>query len=115
VMAFTWPDVLRLAQGLAGNGDEASLRSAMSRAYYSAFNHARQWLTAQGVHVPTTGRAHQVVWNELENHGHAVPATIGRTLRTTRNRADYDDVLPFDPVGQAQLAIAQAQQIIAAL
>src|SRR5439155_21241311 len=109
------PDVLNLVQGLAANADEASLRSAMSRAYYAAFNHSRLWLTSHGAKIPTSGRAHQVVWDELETRGHGVEATVGRTLRSTRNSADYADILPFDAVKQAQLAVTQAQQIIAAL
>jgi|ERR1051326_3262893 hypothetical protein len=37
-MPFDWLNYLSLAQNLAGNGDEASKRTAISRAYYFIFN-----------------------------------------------------------------------------
>lgn len=37
-MPFDWMEYLRLAQTLAANGDEASKRTAISRAYYFIFN-----------------------------------------------------------------------------
>jgi uncharacterized protein (UPF0332 family) len=110
-----WTDVLGLAVGLSANADEASLRSAISRAYYAAFNLARLWLVAKGVNVPKTGAAHAVVWDRLDQHGLASEAVLGRALRDMRNNADYDDVLPFDPGAQAQVALSHARTLIAGL
>ncbi len=39
-MAFTWSDFLPVARTLRATGDEASLRAAVSRAYYSVFGEA---------------------------------------------------------------------------
>ena len=43
-MKFDWEEYFNLAQELAGTNEEAKLRSAVSRAYYSAFCLARNYL-----------------------------------------------------------------------
>jgi uncharacterized protein (UPF0332 family) len=40
-MTFDWNEYLRLAQSLAEDEGDAARRSAVSRAYYAAFNRAR--------------------------------------------------------------------------
>lgn len=43
-MNFDWEEYFNLAKELAGTTEEAKLRSAVSRAYYSAFCLARNYL-----------------------------------------------------------------------
>ena len=43
-MKFDWEEYFNLAKELAGTTEEAKLRSAVSRAYYSAFCLARNYL-----------------------------------------------------------------------
>jgi uncharacterized protein (UPF0332 family) len=94
---FDWQDFLRVAEDLAARGDEAALRSAISRAYYAAFCSARNYLRdVQGRTIPKTGAAHRIVWDEFEagsDNSRRQVATLGVRLRRSRNRADYDDEL----------------------
>ena len=90
---FTWGDFLILAEQLAKSSDEASKRSAISRAYYAAFGDAKNWLQSQaGVSVPMSGKAHSVVWDSFEQRGdrNAVHiAQTGKRLKEKRRKADY--------------------------
>ena len=43
-MKFDWSEYFNLAQELAGTSEEAKLQSAVSRAYYSVFCLARNYL-----------------------------------------------------------------------
>lgn len=121
-MSFNWDDYLFLAQDLAAPSNlpnqEARLRSAISRAYYSAFCKARNFLRdEQRVQIPTTGEAHHLVWLHFKNRRDTVYKKIGENLRrllNDRRCADYDDVimdLPF----LANKALWRAQEIVSAL
>ena len=75
---------------LAGEGD---WRSAVSRAYYSVFHVAREFLEGLGFTVPQADRAHGYLWLRLQNCGEPPLEQLGRDLknmRGQRNRADYD-------------------------
>jgi hypothetical protein len=94
-----WSAYVVLARGLAGHPFEASRRSAVSRAYYGAFNSSRRWLEANV--TPIDNRtAHEQVWETFKTADRANQATradwaliggLGDSLRSLRNRADYDD------------------------
>lgn len=76
---------------LAG-GDEASFRTAVSRAYYGAFHLARAYLDELGFPVPKNLNAHGYLQQQFLNSGHSEAKTAGQVLRTLhRNRivADY--------------------------
>jgi uncharacterized protein (UPF0332 family) len=78
-----------LLQGLA----EGGWRSAVSRAYYSAFHVARRLLRQGGFVVPQGEQAHAYLYLRLGNAGQPDVVAAGRDLnflRTVRNRADYD-------------------------
>ncbi len=117
-----WPEYIFLADDLAGHGSEASKRSAISRAYYGAFNPARRWLEA---HVgPINNRAaHKRVWDAFSAPDLAsedtrvkweVVGEIGEDLRDLRNQADYaDDMLDLDL--RAPEAVIRAERILALL
>jgi uncharacterized protein (UPF0332 family) len=86
-------DFLDVADELIGGLKEAEWRSAISRAYYAAFQIARQLLLHCGFTVPPDQQAHTFLWLRLANSGHPDVQTAGSDLgelRTARNKADYD-------------------------
>ena len=97
-MVFDWAKYLVLAEELAMRiTDEASLRSAISRAYYAAFCPARNRLLQEGEEIPKTGDAHTIVWTKYRESTQKHRRYIGITgdrLRRSRNKADYDDEFP---------------------
>lgn len=91
---FDWFEYFDLAKSLAQQNDEASQRSAVSRAYYAAFCNARNWLRREGLSIPKTGKAHEIVWNQYESSSerqHRLIAQYGKRLRRKRTEVDYDD------------------------
>ncbi len=112
---FSWSDFLSLARQLGLGTDEASKRTAVSRAYYAAFGVARGWLVNQAnVHVPSTGKAHDIVWDEFERRGDRESVSIahnGRRLKDKRRKADYEKhVSNFGSL--VQPALFEARQVI---
>jgi uncharacterized protein (UPF0332 family) len=115
-MSFSWKDYLALAKTLR-DGDEASKRSAISRAYYAAFCYARDRLKSSGIPVPTTGAAHERV---AELYGYSSDfdsLEIKKTLtreKIVRNSADYDNVFSSGENLAASTArsIQRAQKLI---
>lgn len=115
---MNWNAYVVLARGLAANRHEASERSAVSRAYYGAFNLSRRWLEANA--TPIDGRyAHEQVWETFKVADLAAPGGranwqllggLGDSLRQLRNRADYDDTIELP--GGAVGAVVTAERII---
>jgi uncharacterized protein (UPF0332 family) len=72
--------------------DEASRRTAVSRAYYAIFNKARLLLEGEGTVVSSTRRAHDDIWRTLESAGRGRRrlGAEGKRLREMRRKADYD-------------------------
>ena len=120
-MTFDWKDLIEVSRFLeqhastSGN-QEAFLRSAVSRAYYGAFCHARNYARDKLDFRPR---------NDADDHGwlHArlkkgklqgLSVKLER-LREWRNGCDYDDQLAFDPREILKLAIVQAANLIASL
>lgn len=87
---------LSLALQLANGDTEARLRTSVSRAYYGAYHVARELVENCGVVVPKRDVHNKLQWC-LEQVGQAIAdvelAKAGSklgSLRTDRNRADYD-------------------------
>lgn len=115
-MTFDWQDYLALAQRLATEPDDASRRSAVSRAYYAAFHAARLYLaTVHGVHTPDRGDVHAFVWSELRRPGRSrselAAAHHGDRLRVDRRKADYDATVQVNFERLARAATATAAQV----
>jgi len=101
-MSFKWLEFLELARDLRGRSGtgystEAAERTAVSRAYYAAFchfrNYAEVYLGFQACHNATD---HERLRTHFQNLGQPwinVAATLGR-LRKWRNDCDYDDYVP---------------------
>jgi len=111
---MNWRDFLLLANRLATGISEADWRTAVSRAYYTAFHVARRLFADLNFTVPRADRAHQYLVFRLCNCGESLVEQAGRdldTLRRLRNRADYDDV-PALPQPQAIASVQLSQGII---
>jgi uncharacterized protein (UPF0332 family) len=114
-----WVDLIALARELLHQGSEASRRSAISRAYYGAFNLARRCLEAEGTPIKNRG-AHKKVWQAFELADQAAPEAreawqmvgeLGRALSSVRNQADYADEFP-GLESQAASAVVTAERIL---
>lgn len=119
---MNWDEYISFGGDVADDPSEAARRSAISRAYYGAFNLARRWIEE---HVePIENRAaHKQVWRAFKAPEQAAGSNrlkwklvgdLGDTLRLLRNQADYADDLP-DLDRRAPEAVAQARQILTLL
>ena len=92
-MAFHWAEYLALAKELSQKGGDAAARSAISRAYYAAYNTARHHRAARRT-VATRGGSHFAVWMVLIDSGNTNWRTAGnkgKSILEFRRKADYDD------------------------
>jgi len=93
-MGFNWAEYLELAERLCKSNDEASQRSAISRAYYSAFHAANNRALANNYRRSEDGTTHQSLWSYYERNPNEECqriAIIGKRLLEKRVRADYRD------------------------
>jgi hypothetical protein len=93
-MPFDWSEFLTLAEQLSQNpaANEASLRTAISRTYYSIFNvaYARAMTTAGP--FPGNQGMHQWCWVKYTSTGDQACRQLGLTgerLKQRRIRVDY--------------------------
>jgi len=100
-MSFDWKDYLLFAQEMCGKSNggnacqETKMRCAISRAYYSAFCNARNFLNENGVKIPDDANIHNAVKREFSDSKDKLYKEIGVNLdrlRLSRNKADYDNV-----------------------
>ena len=120
-MPFTWAEYLNLAADLAGlhheqYSEEARYRTAVSRAYYAAFCHARDYAARHLGFVPTgKPEDHRKLREYLQNKGGKwiSVARYLNDLRQSRNACDYLQSVN-NVVRQASLAIDQARRVFKA-
>lgn len=120
-MSFDWGGYLELADELGDAASEDALavarwRSAVSRAYYAAFHHARGHLEAtRGEVVGRPGQSvHQAVARALKSGQNEMEQRVGDKLwelRGYRNAADYDGDAAVDAV-QVAVSLVLATEII---
>ena len=124
-MKFDWSDYFNLAKELAETSEEAEFRSAVSRAYYSAFCLARNYLRdiqqypklwRQKTYEINVHKyvAEKFIYNQSKSQ---IMIEIGKDLsrlRKMRNKADYEDTM-FNLKREARTALMLAQNIISAL
>lgn len=119
MLAFDWSKYLDLARSLQGQHDvllrEAALRSAVSRAYYAAFCHARNYARDRQGFIPTgTSKDHRLVRQHFQGRKEFDIADKLDELRQWRNDCDYADLV----AGLSQLpqhAVAGAQALLGKL
>lgn len=115
-MSFSWKDYLTLAEKLANHPDstvdEASFRTATSRAYYAAFGESKDYAMRQLGFVPTKlPDDHRLLRTAFENAGmYGVARSLSR-LRGWRNDCDYDSTLPVG-AGYSINAVAVARKVL---
>ena len=121
-MSFNWSEYLTLAQELASRSatspiQEAKLRAAISRAYYSAFCQARNHLIYKDKKlIRPRGDAHKLVADTFEKSTNKQRQRIGfllHDLRSIRNLADYKDTFPYgDKSGKTEAVLLEAEEIL---
>jgi len=110
-------DFLRLADERKERRDEASHRSAVSRAYYAVHNDLAALLSGWGFPVPLGPDAHEKLIVMLHNCGIAevrTQAKLIRNFRHQRNNADYLRQRTFFPQMEANIWCQNAKEILAA-
>jgi uncharacterized protein (UPF0332 family) len=93
-MAFDWLQYLNLAEQLSRGTDEASHRSAISRAYYFLYHVAYSRAVANHYRRSEDATTHMSLWLHYERNNNLecrTVAVIGQRLLQKRNRADYQD------------------------
>jgi uncharacterized protein (UPF0332 family) len=92
---FDWSAYLQLANELAKRQDEASIRSALSRAYYYVYHLALLRAQANGFNTVSGEGTHKQLWRNYS----ASPepdcqklAEIAARLKEKRERADYQQI-----------------------
>lgn len=112
---FNWRDYFILAKVLARKQNEASLRSAVSRAYYAVFCTARNHAVTQGFVSTNTGRDHRLVQEFYYQRLSAkVMASNLNRLFSYRKLCDYEDYIS-NPQLTTQLALLLAKGILQTL
>jgi uncharacterized protein (UPF0332 family) len=94
-MTFKWQEYLTLAQHLAkctiGCSTEAQQRSAVSRAYYAAYRHARDYAeTKEGFIVKRRGDHSNLIKHYCDNNNHPIEEKL-KDLLTWRHQCDYEE------------------------
>ena len=96
---FDWTQYLVLAQELKKReGEEACLRSSISRAYYSAYHLACKRLRERDIDVPSGESGHKGMWDVYRTSDNKDCRKIGGDgdrLRNRRKEADYDDNVDY--------------------
>lgn len=92
---FDWSQYLVLAKDLSARSDEAALRSAISRAYYAAYHHAKRFCASKSISITTSGgnSDHYDLWETFGRRAGKTFAkvhTVGTRLKRKRGNADYD-------------------------
>ena len=111
--AFDWSDYLSFAQALNPLDGEATIRAAVSRAYYAAYGRACSRLRRRNVAFPR-GDIHTFVWDQYVNFSNADGDNIGDNgfaLKTRRVRADYHDAPPLKQ-SDMEIALRDAATLI---
>lgn len=93
-MPFDWQEFLNLAETLLQTNTDAAHRSAISRAYYSIFNVARERAERNNCVFPpdADGGMHKKCWNVYKRGPDPTCKQLGvdgGRLAETRVRADY--------------------------
>jgi len=109
-VTFKWEEYLVLAKELSGKGGEAATRSAISRAYYAAYQTARRHKRSKSAMATQSG-SHGAVWRALRESGNRDWRTAGnqgKYILDYRRQADYDDNVPgLIPIMHNTLRIAE--------
>jgi uncharacterized protein (UPF0332 family) len=95
-MPFDWREFIKFSEELYNTkSDEASLRSAISRAYYGAFGSIRPYCIERfKISSKNNHEIHRIVIEKLKSSSNSLEFSTGNFLsglREDRNNADYDN------------------------
>lgn len=117
-MSVNHINILTTARGLSSDESktESDLRSAVSRAYYSAFHCAKELLEKFGIKFSKGGGVHDKIISILENcngiDDSKKAGSMLRDLKGDRNDADYNLTdTKFSKLSNAELRISTANDI----
>jgi uncharacterized protein (UPF0332 family) len=85
---FDWTQYLNLANSLSTNGDEASQRTATSRAYYAVFHAATLHAKPNGYLERSHGRLWKMYSSDSDINARRISA-LGNQMKKAREDADY--------------------------
>lgn len=110
-MAFDWNDYFTLAGELNSPGNEAKIRSAISRSYYCAFNLAKAYLFKEKGKFKY--QDHEDLWIRFADYDddRVSIESWGNRIRLIRNSADYDNEMK-DMIVDHRTTIKYTFQII---
>jgi hypothetical protein len=117
-MAFEWVDYLTLAEELAARPDEASKRSAISRAYYFVFNSAFERAESTAGRCPVVGGEQSWCWTIYRHSPDPACKQLGiggDLLKRRRVNADYRRSTKINLEAEARIALLEARKFQAAL
>ena len=95
--SFGWEEFLKLADELGNGSDEASQRTALSRAYYFVYHLARQRAEGNGFKAVKGEATHTQLWRTFSESPDTDCRKLGEIaarLNENRRKADYEDVFP---------------------
>lgn len=95
-MSFDWKEYFLLANRLGAETDEASKRSAISRAYYFAYHLARSRAEKNNCVFSKNRPSHSQCWETYQaspDRSCAQVGVIGDRLKRKRHKADYAPLL----------------------
>ncbi len=90
---FNWNEYLNLANLLSANGDQASQRTAVSRAYYAAYHAATLHANQNGYAESSHGRLWKMYSSDSDANARRI-STLGNQMKRAREDADYVAVVP---------------------
>ena len=94
---FNWTGYYTLANELAVRADEASRRSAISRAYYYVYHLALARASSNGFEIIEGEASHKQLWRNYSDSPEPncrKLAEIAKRLKGKRERADYNEFYP---------------------
>jgi hypothetical protein len=112
-MAFDWADYLKLAEELAARTDEASKRSAISRAYYFVFNTAFARAESTAGRCPVVGGEQSWCWTvyrQSPDHTCKRLGVTGDILKRRRVDADYKGSTKLNLEDVVRTALLEARR-----
>ena len=118
--SFSWLDFLEFAEWIINKcdqDDDAALRSAVSRAYYTAFHSAKSVLNANGIEISDRDSSHKQVWDAFLNGKNLDWKAVGRKgdeIRVKRTDADYK-LKKLNWLPEAEKTIEETKKILATL
>ncbi|MGI8551546.1 MAG: hypothetical protein ACR2PL_12305 [Dehalococcoidia bacterium] len=115
-MPFDWTNYLKLARFLGERefefGREAAARSAVSRAYYAAYHHARDYATRRlGFESRRQAADHGSLVARFRERRMVSIADRLKRLREWREQCDYDDTIP-DLANVLSSALRETEDVI---